>query len=243
MHLHTIASDFRSFSVLCKSQLAHCLIDAGFTPEQWHLAEVRHGWDASLIQDVLITHEHEDHVRGLSWWLHEMASPDTRVWCDAETWAALKLPASLQKHWQAIPESGHFSAYGLEVRAVSVAHDAASPRAYQLTQGASQTLVAVDLGSVTQKLRECLAECDQAFLSAYYEEDLLPAQDDSGAAQRLSSLHGHLSNRQIGAWLQEAGGKLTHLSLGHRHPRWNSRHHITARLLPFLPESVVLQLF
>ena len=181
MHLHPIACDARSFSLVCHSSKAHGLIDAGFSPEQWRLAEVRQGWDASLIRDVLITHEHEDHVRGLSWWLHEMASPDTRVWCDAETWAALNLPASLQKHWRAIPESGHFGAGDLEVRALAVAHDAVSPRAYQLTQGASQTLVAVDFGSVNQKLRECLAECDQAFLSAYYEEELLPEEDDSGS--------------------------------------------------------------
>lgn len=243
MHLHTIASDFRSFSVLCQSRRAHCLIDAGFTPEQWRLAEDSYGWRTHLIQDVVITHEHEDHVRGLSWWLHEMASPDTRVWCDAETWAALKLPASLQKHWHAIPESSHFSFGDQEVRALSVSHDAVSPRAYQFTEGSSKMLVAVDFGSVTQKLRECLAECDQAFLSPYYDQELLPEEDDSGSVQRLTSLHGHLSNRQLADWLQESGGRLTHLSLGHRHPRWNSRQHIMARFLPVLPETMAVQLF
>lgn len=130
IHLHKIICDARSFSVHCQTPKTQCLIDAGFTPQLWRLAEVRHGWDASMIQDVLITHEHEDHVRGLSWWLKEMASPETRVWCDAETWAALNLPTSLQKHWRAIPESGHFGAGDLEVRAFAVAHDAVSPRAY-----------------------------------------------------------------------------------------------------------------
>lgn len=66
MQLHPIACDARSFSVLCHTPKGHALIDAGFSPEQWRLAEVRHGWEASMIQDVLITHEHEDHVRGLS---------------------------------------------------------------------------------------------------------------------------------------------------------------------------------
>lgn len=81
MQLHPIACNARSFSVLCHTPTGHALIDAGFSPEQWRLAEVRQGLNTLLIQDVLITHEHEDHVRGLSWWLHEMASPETRVWC------------------------------------------------------------------------------------------------------------------------------------------------------------------
>jgi hypothetical protein len=89
-----------------------------------------------------------------------------------------------------------------------------------------------------------LAECDQAFLSPYYEEELLPEkEDDSGLVQRLTSLHGHLSNQQVADWIQEAGERLTHLSLGHSHAHWNSREHIMARLLPVLQESVVVQLF
>ncbi len=243
MRLHSIACNARSLALLCETSQGHCLIDAGFTPEQWRLAEERQGWHASLIRDVLITHEHEDHVRGLSWWLHEMASPDLRVWCDAATWSAIKLPSSLDKHWHPIPESSRFCAGDLEVLAVSVSHDAVSPRVYQLTEGSSKALVAVDFGRVTEKLRECLAKCDQAFLSPYYEEELLPKEDDSGLVQRLTSLHGHLSNQQVADWLQEAGERLTHLSLGHRHEQWNSREHIMARLLPVLQESVVLQLF
>lgn len=108
-----------------------------------------------------------------------MAFPNLRVRCDAAIWSAMKSPSTLDKHWHPIPESSQFCAGYLEVLAFSVSHDAVSPRIYQFTEGSSKMLVAVDFGGVTEKLRECLVECDQAFLSPYYEEELLPKEDDS----------------------------------------------------------------
>jgi len=119
-----------------------------------------------------------------------MALPNLRVRCDAAIWSAMKSPSALDKNWHPIPESSRFCAGDLKLLAVS--HDAVSPRVYQFTEVYSKTLIAVDFVGVTEKLRECLAECDQAFLSPYYEKELLPKEGDLGLVQRLTSLHGHL---------------------------------------------------
>lgn len=218
------------------------LVDTGFTQSEWFDFERRSGLRAQEFNDVLLTHEHLDHVHGLSWWLQEQAPLQTKIWCNSGIWEALKLPPSLEKHFSPIPPSGQFMIRSVSVRAIPVTHDALAPQAFQFRAGSGTFLLALDCGSVTRQLRDALRESYYAFLSPYFDEEMLPSEP-SGDAQRVASLHGHLSNQQVSAWLRKSGGRLTRLWLGHRHKQWNSRLEMIRHILPAIHDDIVVELF
>lgn len=218
------------------------MIDAGFSPQQWQRVEAIYGLYANQVNHLLITHEHEDHLRGLSWWLEEMAVQSIRIWGVAEIHSHLRLPASLQHRFTPIPSDGTFSIGKVRVEAIPVVHDAVAPVAYKLQDKNSACLIATDCGKVTQKMKRALAESDQAFLSPYYEDTMLPFEESCYSAKRTASLHGHLSNQAVAAWLQESGQRLKRLILGHRHSEWNSRIQVISNVLSSLDQSVVVEL-
>lgn len=242
VHFHKVACSMTGFSAAVVADGIRLLVDAGFTQSEWFDFESRSGLKAKEFNNVLLTHEHLDHMQGLSWWLQELAPLETRVWCSPDTWQQLKLPQSLEKHFSPIPLSGQFMIESVSVRAIPVTHDAIAPLAFQFRAGSDTLLLALDCGSVTRQLREALRESDHAFLSPYFDEEMLPSEP-SGEAQRVASLHGHLSNQQVSAWLRKSGGRLNRLWLGHRHKLWNSRLQMTRHILPALQEDAVVEFF
>ena len=242
MHFHNVSCSMTGFSAAVVADDIRLLVDAGFTQSEWVDFERRSGLRAQEFNDVLLTHEHLDHVHGLSWWFQELAPLQTRIWCNSGIWEALKLPPSLEKHFSPIPPSGQFMIGSVSVRAIPVTHDAVAPQAFQFRAGSGTFLLALDCGCVTRQLREALRESDYAFLSPYFDEEMLPSEP-SGDAQRVASLHGHLSNQQVSAWLRKSGGRLTRLWLGHRHKQWNSRLEMIRHILPAIQEDVVVELF
>jgi phosphoribosyl 1,2-cyclic phosphodiesterase len=242
MRILPIACDANAFSLACVAAGETILIDAGFSPQQWQRAESLHDVRAHQVNHLLITHEHEDHLRGLSWWLQEMAVKTIRIWGSAELQPYLKLPGALRDRFTPIPAGGTFSLGDFRVQAIPVIHDAIAPLAYQLHHGRCTGLIATDCGRVTQLMKKALGESNQAFLSPYYADSMLPDPNQSDAARRVASLHGHLSNQALADWLRESGGRLERLLLGHRHPQWNNRAKIMSDLLPVLGEKVVVEL-
>jgi phosphoribosyl 1,2-cyclic phosphodiesterase len=242
MRFLPIARDANAFSLACVAAGETILIDAGFSPQQWQRAESLHDVRAHQVYHLLITHEHGDHLKGLSGWLQEMAVKSFRIWGSAELQPYLKLPGDLSDRFTPIPAGGTFSLGDFRVQAIPVVHDAVAPLAYQLHQGASTGLIATDCGRVTQLMKKALGQSDQAFLSPYYADAMLPDPNPSDASRRVASLHGHLPNQALAVWLRESGGRLERLLLGHRHPQCNNRAKIMSDLLPVLRKKVVVEL-
>lgn len=241
--LHPISCTPSAFGLAIETN-EWVLIDAGFTQLQWKNFTQNHSLETSRIRHVFLTHEHQDHVQGLAWWLLEHASPKTKVWCTVETRGALSLPQGLQKHFRHIPSSDRIEIGGIQIETLSVVHDAVQPVAYKLHQGQHTGLIVVDAGVVTASLHRALLDCDWAFVSPYYDESKITT-DDVGAEeiQRITSKHGHLSNQEVSKWLKTSGEKLSRLSVGHHHPQLNTRRMILSMLAETMHQNVMIESF
>jgi phosphoribosyl 1,2-cyclic phosphodiesterase len=241
--LHPISCTPSAFGLAIETN-EWMLIDAGFTQPHWKNFTQYHSLETSRIRHVLLTHEHQDHVQGLGWWLLEHASPKTKVWCTAETRGALSLPQGLQKHIRPIPSSGRIEIGDIKIETLSVVHDAVQPVAYKLYQGQHTGLIVVDAGMVTATLRRALSDCDWAFVSPYYDETKITTDEVvSEEIQRITSKHGHLSNQEVSKWLKTSGQKLARLSIGHRHHRLNTRQMILSTLTEAVRQDVIIESF
>jgi phosphoribosyl 1,2-cyclic phosphodiesterase len=89
---------------------------------------------------------------------------------------------------------------------------------FLLRAGGASVGVLSDLGHATTLVKAKLQGLDALFVEANYDEQLLAADTKRpwSTKQRISSRHGHLSNKQTAELLQEAAGSaLQRVVLGH----------------------------
>ncbi len=169
------------------------LIDAGVSFKQLGLRAQEIGRDIRDVDHVFITHEHTDHVKGLSVLL-KRAKPV--VWASRGTLRALR---------HMIPEGARVRmingreevAGGLRVRALPVSHDAAQPLAYRFDTEEGAAAVVTDLGQWDSVTASAVTGVD--ILSCEANHDPLMLQNGPYPwvlKQRIASPRGHLSNKE-----------------------------------------------
>ena len=100
----------------------------------------------------------------------------------------------------------------------SVPHDAVEPLGFVMSCRAARLGVLSDIGHVTHVVRERLRGVHTLFIESNYDEKLLETDTRRPWAtkQRISSRHGHLSNRQTAELVGEiAHAGLARVILGH----------------------------
>jgi len=196
------------------------LIDCGIGPRilAGHLRP--HGVGPRDLSAVLITHEHDDHVRGLAS-LRKLQAP---VRCSTGTARALGLSAV--EH-VAVFAGVAFKCRNAEITAIAVSHDATEPMGYLIALGGYRICVVTDLGTPNASLAEAVVQADLIVFEANHDEHMLRSGPyPAHLKKRVSSDSGHLSNRRTGEFLEEAlrGDRrprtiwLAHLSETNNHP-------------------------
>jgi phosphoribosyl 1,2-cyclic phosphodiesterase len=152
--------------------------------------------DGSLTA-ILLSHEHDDHVRGLSRLLRSHESP---VVATAGTIRALE-PGPGFLHRRIVPgcpiEIGDVC-----VTPLPVSHDAAEPVGFVVSDGESVAAVFTDLGTVDGHVYESLCGADLVVLEANYDSVLLELGPyPRPLKERIRSPTGHLSNEDCASTL------------------------------------------
>lgn len=191
------------------------LIDAGLSAKQLVLRLEKLGVSADDLDAILITHEHSDHARGIDVLLRKRSIP---VFANAFTREALEYKMKSEIPWKVFRSGQEFELGDLRVHAFKIPHDAAEPVGFVLKGQGAQLGMVSDVGHVTHLMRESMRGSDAIYVEANYDE-LLLEQDTKrpwSIKQRITSRHGHLSNRQTAEFLQEiACEKLSVVMLSH----------------------------
>jgi len=188
------------------------LVDTGFSAkaitERLSTLEV----DPADISAILISHEHSDHIKGLSVLARKHDIP---VWLTRGTYEALK-DKNLPKV-EFIHPHGCFCIDDAKVTPFPVPHDAAEPCQYIIGDGKRRVAIATDMGFVTEYIFEQLSGVDALLLEANYDGHLLSTGSYPWAfRKRIDGNYGHLSNEQsavLASALEHSG--LQKLCLGH----------------------------
>lgn len=178
------------------------LVDAGLAPRT--LAERLRGVGVApeSLSAILLSHEHQDHARGVEIFSRRYAVP---VASALETLEALDLsPAHLARFEPFVP-GRRFELEDVEVDPFVVPHDAACPVGFALSWRGVKVGIATDLGHTTSLVAETLAGCHVLVVEANHDDRMLrEGPYPWPIKQRVGGRLGHLSNEEAAELLVRA---------------------------------------
>ena len=205
-------------SLFVETENTKILIDAGMSckkiEEALHLIEV----DPSSINAILVTHEHSDHVKGISTISKKFDIP---VFATKETFEAMPSQTEKlsQKNINFFNPSEKFYIDDLEILPFSIPHDAANPCGFNIIKDkTNQISIATDIGHMTKSIINHLEGSKFILLESNYDTEVLKCCSyPFNLKSRIASDTGHLSNTMAGKTISylSKNGKLNTAMLGH----------------------------
>ena len=168
------------------------LIDAGCSVQSTLAALEALGAARERIAAILLTHDHNDHIKGLRVLQKRLGVP---VYGSAETLEAAARAGCLEPGAQLRVLAGPMEVAGMEVTPFDTPHDVAHSLGFRISAGERTVGFATDLGEVTDAIWRGLLGCDLVMLEANYDDSLLAvSRYPYFLKQRIRSSRGHLSN-------------------------------------------------
>ena len=213
----TLASGSSGNAALVSSGKTHILLDAGISARRISLGLRALGVEPGELRAVLVTHEHHDHVSGLSVFTKKLSVP------------VLATPATCRCLGEKVPalsrllreqEAGTGLQLGeLWVESFSTPHDAAGSVGYSISGPGGRMVLCTDLGYVTPEIKRVVQGCDLLVCETNHDEDWVRSGPyPYYLKQRVLGDRGHLSNEagaELAALAVSAGARtvvLAHLS-------------------------------
>lgn len=191
------------------------LVDAGFSGRQIAQRLASIGRSIDDIDAVFLTHEHTDHVCGLSILANKKQIP---VYTNRLTSDFLRERLPHFTNWKLFRTGEIVDLGDVHIETFSIPHDAYDPVGYTVSCGKQKIGFLTDLGYATSLVRERIKDCSVLVLEANHDVALLRADTKRpwSVKQRILARHGHLSNEAAAELAgQIISEKLQHLYLGH----------------------------
>ncbi|UIR56065.1 MBL fold metallo-hydrolase [Sphingobacterium sp. SRCM116780] len=189
------------------------LIDAGINSKHIHLRMDNVGILPTQIKAVFITHEHTDHIRGLSVFVKKYNIP-VYITKGSYEGTRLHLPPHLVHIIapDAVTEIGTLRIYGIPKY-----HDAKEPCSFLVSDGSHNIAVLTDIGRPCKNVQHVIKHADVLLLESNYDEEMLRnGRYSYFLKNRISSGWGHLSNTiALELFNTHRSSRLKHLVLTH----------------------------
>ena len=147
------------------------------------------------LDGLFLTHEHEDHIKGIGTLLKQTDIP---VYGTKETWEALGDKIDSYRH-RFIRLTKKVPFASADIYPFSISHDAANPVGYCIYSNRKKITVVTDLGFVTDTVRQALDGSHVLLLEANHDIDMLRyGPYPVSLRNRILGTKGHLSNEGAG---------------------------------------------
>lgn len=188
------------------------LVDVGISCRETEKRMKKAGLDIKKVKAIFVSHEHGDHIKGVSTLANKYHLP---VYITDTT---AKNGPILIRHL-----SKHFSANetivigSLSVTAFSKKHDAGDPHSFIISHAGITVGVFTDMGCACQNVVHHFKQCHAVFLECNYDEEML----ENGPypyllKERIRCDQGHLSNKQaLELFLNHRPPFMSHVFLSH----------------------------
>lgn len=213
--LTVLGSGSSGNSALIATDNCRILVDIGFSSRQ--ICQRLQAVDVSpeIIDAVILTHEHGDHVCGLEVFCRKYQVP---IYCNSGTAEALRTNwLADYPHWHLFGTGSAFILKDIEVRSFYVPHDAIDPVAFTFLSNEGSIGLITDLGYAPKLALERIRDVHTLVIETNHNEKLLQdSQRPWSVKQRILSRHGHLSNEAAARSVAAIGGdQLRRVILGH----------------------------
>jgi phosphoribosyl 1,2-cyclic phosphodiesterase len=194
-----LASGSSGNCILLRSGGSNLLIDAGLSGRELARRLEYAGLAPDDISAVMVTHEHQDHVRGVGVLSRKHGVP---IYINKGTLRALDLGKLPTARIFETGETLHFD--DLTIYTYPVPHDAADPVGLRFENSAWRIGVALDMGYPTRLVKQRLTHADLLILEFNHDVDMLRrCSRPWELKQRILSKRGHMSNEAALALLCE----------------------------------------
>ncbi len=189
------------------------LVDAGISCRETEIRMKRLGLAIEKVKAIFISHEHKDHITGLSVLSKKYQLP---VYITEGTQKNAKLGLE-KKLVTRFAESTPVQVGKLLVTAFRKNHDADDPHSFIVASDAVTVGIFTDIGRVCKPLIHHFKQCHAAFLESNYDEEML---QNGGypyyLKQRITNGSGHLSNVQaLELFKKHKPAFMSHVILSH----------------------------
>lgn len=227
IHLHILASGSKGNAILVEGPDGMVLVDCGISRKCLLGRAHELGVSVSDIKAVLVSHEHSDHVSGLSVFARRFSGP---LFATAGTVAArgylLELPFELVNH------SDVLELAGMRVQCFPTSHDVADPMFFRFGTANDAVGLCTDTGVLTDEARKALAGVRVLALESNHDVRMLKTGSYPGfLKERVGGRRGHLSNAQAAEALGELVGPDTEVVVGMHLSQENNRPSLAVRAL------------
>ena len=219
----SLASGSKGNSYLIITDKSKVLVDLGIAEnqllEKLDLLKI----NPSDIDAILITHEHDDHIKGLQTFLKDY-SPKVYVHKDSAMLVDKKLKGGLKNEIVFYNEDT-FNINDLFIENFEQSHDSKHCCGYSLTNNEAKVSISTDLGVCPKQVTDHLNFSNLVYLESNHDINLLLDNPNypSFLKQRILSSHGHLSNKASAEVIEKlAYNKVNQIVLSHLSEENNS---------------------
>ena len=169
------------------------LVDAGISCKEIEKRLLRLNLNIRIIKAIFISHEHSDHIKGVSVFSKKHQIP---VYITKRTLDNGRI--ALEKHLVIHFEGQEKIQIGnLYITSFPKRHDACDPYSFSISWNELNVGVFTDIGSPCSNLITHFKKCHAAFLESNYDTDMLVSGNyPYHLKRRISGGNGHLSNAQ-----------------------------------------------
>jgi phosphoribosyl 1,2-cyclic phosphodiesterase len=189
------------------------LIDAGLSCRETERRMKKAGLAIEKLKAIFISHEHSDHITGLSGLSKKYQLP---VYITPTTLNNTSLPIEA-KLIQSFSVNKPSTIGSLTITAFTKWHDASDPHSFMISDNGINVGVITDIGHACKEVIKHFKQCHAAFLESNYCEEMLEKGNyPIYLKNRIRGQQGHLSNTQaLELFLKHRSPQLTHLILAH----------------------------
>jgi len=187
-----LGSGSQGNSIVVHNEESTIMIDAGFSRKELLSRLEILSISPASIKAMLITHEHEDHVRGCRVFSDQFNIP---VYLTEDTFRYLSESKKVGARRQRFAPGTSFPIGNFNIDPFSVNHDALDPVGFIISVGAKKIGLATDLGHINHLARHRLQGCDALIIECNHDIKLLRnAQRPLHIIRRIMGRQGHLNN-------------------------------------------------
>ena len=221
--LAVLGSGSRGNSIYIASSGAKVLVDAGFSCSQIEKRMERVGETLKGLDGIIISHEHQDHLKGAATLIKRYKIP---LYISQKTLEASNISLPNPNRKRIINAGSPFSIADLCFHPFSLPHDASDPLGFVVQLNNIKVGIALDFGFPSKLVEQKLRHCSALVLECNHDPEMLMLGPYPWEVkQRIMSRLGHLSNIDLTELLRKILTNrvkfllLAHLSQTNNHPR------------------------
>ena len=227
IHLHVLASGSKGNAALVEGPGGLVLVDDGLSRRALMGRADELGLDMGRVVAVILTHEHSDHVGGLSVFCNRFDGP---LFATAGTVGARRYLGELP--FELVGHSDELEIAGMRVRTFPTSHDVADPIGLRFSTTDDALGFCTDTGELGDEAMDALAGVRILALESNHDERMLATGDYPAYLKaRVGGRTGHLSNAQAAEALRSLASPDTETMVAMHLSQENNRPSVCVRTL------------